>query len=107
MYGVARWFGPPPRAVARARRLVAGRAALLAKIEEPAGLERLEEMLEIADAVLVARGDLGVELPPGAHARRARAGRTLFDGHDAHRTDTRAHANPGQPGPFSTRQENE
>jgi pyruvate kinase len=37
---------------------------LLAKIEKPAALERLEPILELADAVMVARGDLGVELPP-------------------------------------------
>jgi len=50
--------------VAEARRLIAGRAALLAKIEKPAAVERLEDILAIADAVMVARGDLGVELPP-------------------------------------------
>ncbi|HEX8388102.1 MAG TPA: pyruvate kinase, partial [Sphingomonas sp.] len=49
---------------AEARRLIQGRAALLAKIEKPAAIERLESILEIADAVMVARGDLGVELPP-------------------------------------------
>jgi len=37
---------------------------VLAKIEKPAAVERLEEILELADAVMVARGDLGVELPP-------------------------------------------
>ena len=50
--------------VAEARRLIAGRAALLAKIEKPAAVERLDDILGIADAVMVARGDLGVELPP-------------------------------------------
>jgi pyruvate kinase len=50
--------------VAEARRLIAGRAALLAKIEKPAAIERLDGILELADAVMVARGDLGVELPP-------------------------------------------
>jgi pyruvate kinase len=50
--------------VAEARRLIAGRAALLAKIEKPAAIERLDGILEMADAVMVARGDLGVELPP-------------------------------------------
>ena len=42
------------------------RAALLAKIEKPAALDRLDGILELADAVMVARGDLGVELPPEA-----------------------------------------
>ncbi len=50
--------------VAEARRLIAGRASLLAKIEKPAAVERLDGILELADAVMVARGDLGVELPP-------------------------------------------
>ena len=50
--------------VAEARRLIDGRAALLAKIEKPAAVERLDDILAIADAVMVARGDLGVELPP-------------------------------------------
>jgi pyruvate kinase len=55
-----------PEDVAEARRMIQGRAALLAKIEKPAALERLEPILELADAVMVARGDLGVELPPEA-----------------------------------------
>ena len=61
---VALSFVQRPEDVAEARRLIQGRAALLAKIEKPAALERLESILEIADAVMVARGDLGVELPP-------------------------------------------
>ncbi len=61
---VALSFVQRPEDVAEARRLIGGRASLLAKIEKPAALERLEEILEIADAVMVARGDLGVELPP-------------------------------------------
>jgi pyruvate kinase len=61
---VALSFVQRPEDVAEARRLIGGRAALLAKIEKPAALERLEEILELADAVMVARGDLGVELPP-------------------------------------------
>ncbi|MGH7017365.1 MAG: pyruvate kinase, partial [Caulobacteraceae bacterium] len=46
------------------RRLVAGRAGLLAKIEKPAALEELEAILDVSDAIMVARGDLGVELAP-------------------------------------------
>jgi len=57
-------FVQRPEDVAEARALIGGRAALLAKIEKPAALERLAEILESADAVMVARGDLGVELPP-------------------------------------------
>jgi pyruvate kinase len=61
---IALSFVQRPEDVAEARRLIAGRAALLAKIEKPAAVERLEGILELADAVMVARGDLGVELPP-------------------------------------------
>jgi pyruvate kinase len=46
------------------RRLVAGRAAMLAKIEKPAALEHLEAILDVSDGLMVARGDLGVELAP-------------------------------------------
>lgn len=61
---VALSFVQRPEDVAEARRLIHGKAALLAKIEKPQAVERLEEILELADAVMVARGDLGVELPP-------------------------------------------
>jgi pyruvate kinase len=63
---IALSFVQRPDDLAEARRLIGGRAALLAKIEKPAALERLDEILEVADAVMVARGDLGVELPPEA-----------------------------------------
>ena len=45
-----------------ARRLAAGRAAILAKIEKPAALECFEAILDTADGIMVARGDLGVEM---------------------------------------------
>lgn len=61
---IALSFVQRPEDVAEARRLIAGRAGLLAKIEKPSAVDRLPEILEIADAVMVARGDLGVELPP-------------------------------------------
>ncbi len=61
---IALSFVQRPEDVAEARALIKGRAALLAKIEKPAALERLAEIMELADAVMVARGDLGVELPP-------------------------------------------
>lgn len=61
---IALSFVQRPEDVAEARRLIGGKAALLAKIEKPAAVERLEEILELADAVMVARGDLGVEMPP-------------------------------------------
>jgi pyruvate kinase len=52
--------------VRSARRLVQQRARVLAKIEKPASLDDLEAIVECADALMVARGDLGVELPPEA-----------------------------------------
>ena len=61
---VALSFVQRPEDVAEARRLIGGKAALLAKIEKPAAIERLDEILELSDAVMVARGDLGVELRP-------------------------------------------
>ncbi len=65
--------------VAEARKLVAGRAAVMAKMEKPAAIEYLYEILDLADAIMVARGDLGVELPlqevPGLQKRLIRASR--------------------------------
>jgi pyruvate kinase len=61
---IALSFVQRPEDVAEARRLIGGKAALLAKIEKPAAIDRLDGILELADAVMVARGDLGVELPP-------------------------------------------
>jgi pyruvate kinase len=50
--------------MAELRRLVNGRASVLAKIEKPAALEALDEILDLCQAIMVARGDLGVELAP-------------------------------------------
>jgi len=61
---IALSFVQRPDDVAEARRLIGGKASLLVKIEKPSALDRLEEILELADAAMVARGDLGVELPP-------------------------------------------
>ena len=61
---IALSFVQRPEDVAEARELVDDKAALMAKIEKPQAIDRLAEILELADAVMVARGDLGVELPP-------------------------------------------
>lgn len=61
---IAMSFVQRPEDVAEGRKLIGGKAALLAKIEKPAAIHRLEEILELADAVMVARGDLGVEMLP-------------------------------------------
>lgn len=60
---IALSFVQRPEDVADAKKMVAGRAGVLAKIEKPAALDRLDEILDIADALMVARGDLGVEMP--------------------------------------------
>lgn len=61
---IALSFVQRPEDLMEARGLIKGKAALLAKIEKPAAIERLEEIVEQCDGVMVARGDLGVELPP-------------------------------------------
>ncbi len=50
--------------MAELRQIVQGRASVLAKIEKPAALDALDAILDLCDAVMVARGDLGVELAP-------------------------------------------
>ena len=52
-----------PDDIAEAKKLVRGRAAVLAKIEKPQAIACLPELLEFTDALMVARGDLGVEMP--------------------------------------------
>ena len=61
---IALSFVQRPEDLQEARGLIRGRAALLAKIEKPAAIDRLDEIVEQCDGVMVARGDLGVELPP-------------------------------------------
>jgi pyruvate kinase len=57
-------FVQRPEDIAEARRLIAGRAAVCAKLEKPAAIEHLDEIVELSDTIMVARGDLGVEMPP-------------------------------------------
>jgi len=49
--------------VAEARKLTRGRSAIITKIEKPAAIAQLDQILELSDALMVARGDLGVEMP--------------------------------------------
>jgi pyruvate kinase len=76
---VALSFIQRPEDIAEARKIARGRAAILAKIEKPQALVHLDEIIDMADALMVARGDLGVELPleqvPGWQKRITRAAR--------------------------------
>ena len=61
---IALSFVQRPEDVAEARALIGEKAALMAKIEKPAAIDRLTDIIALSDGVMVARGDLGVELPP-------------------------------------------
>ncbi|EEG07976.1 pyruvate kinase [Pseudogulbenkiania ferrooxidans] len=61
---VALSFVQRPEDIAEARALIGDQAWIMAKLEKPAAIEHLEEIVALADGVMVARGDLGVELPP-------------------------------------------
>ena len=57
-------FVQRPEDVSEARELIGNRAWIVSKLEKPQALEKLDEIIALSDAVMVARGDLGVELPP-------------------------------------------
>ena len=61
---VAQSFVQRAEDVIEAKELINGRAALMAKIEKPSALVQLGEILEFVDGIMLARGDLGVEIPP-------------------------------------------
>ncbi len=56
-------FVQRPEDVAEGRKMVRGRAGLMVKVEKPAALNQIDEILQLSDSIMVARGDLGVELP--------------------------------------------
>lgn len=60
---IALSFVQRPEDVAEARALIGDRSAIVSKLEKPSAVERLDEIVALSDAVMVARGDLGVELP--------------------------------------------
>ncbi len=76
---VALSFIQRPEDIAEAKKITRGRAAVMAKIEKPQAVVRLDEIMELADALMVARGDLGVEMPlekvPGVQKQMTRLGR--------------------------------
>ena len=61
---IALSFVQRPEDVVEARRLIGNRAHVLVKVEKPAALHRIDEIVAAADAAMVALGDLGVEMPP-------------------------------------------
>lgn len=76
---VALSFIQRPEDLAEVRKVARGRVGLLSKIEKPQAVKRLPEIIELSDAIMVARGDLGVEMPleavPGIQKQIVRASR--------------------------------
>ena len=76
---VALSFIQRPEDIAEAKKITRGRAAVMAKIEKPQAVSRLGEIIDLADALMVARGDLGVEMPlekvPGVQKKMTRTAR--------------------------------
>jgi pyruvate kinase len=74
---VALSFVQRPGDLLEARGLIGNRAGLVAKIEKPAAFTRIDDIIHLSDAVMVARGDLGVEIPqeevPGRQKELVRA----------------------------------
>ena len=78
---IALSFVQRPEDVAEARELIGDRALIVSKLEKPSAVDRLDEIVALSDAVMVARGDLGVELPaervPAIQKRIVRSCRRL------------------------------
>jgi len=76
---VALSFVQRPEDIAEAKKITRGRAAVMAKIEKPQAVKRLDDIMDLADGLMVARGDLGVEMPlekvPGVQKQMTRLGR--------------------------------
>ncbi|HEY2133848.1 MAG TPA: pyruvate kinase [Acetobacteraceae bacterium] len=74
-------FVQRPEDVEEAREIAAGRIWIMTKVEKPQALENMDRIVALSDAVMVARGDLGVELPPEevplAQKRLVRAARQM------------------------------
>ena len=76
---VALSFVQKPSDVIEAKALIGDKAGLVAKIEKPSALVHIEDIIRVSDAIMVARGDLGVEIPhqdvPGRQKELVRAAR--------------------------------
>ena len=76
---IALSFIQRPEDVAEARKIIRGKAGVMSKIEKPQALQHIDEIIDLSDAIMVARGDLGVEMPmemlPGVQKQLTRASR--------------------------------
>ncbi|HHB83634.1 MAG TPA: pyruvate kinase, partial [Devosia sp.] len=76
---VALSFVQRPQDITDVRKITRGRVGVMAKIEKPQAVERLDEIIKLCDAFMIARGDLGVEMPleevPGLQKRMIRMAR--------------------------------
>ena len=61
---VALSFVQKPEDIIEARTLIEARAGIIAKIEKPLAVQHIKEIIKLSDAIMIARGDLGVELMP-------------------------------------------
>jgi pyruvate kinase len=72
-------FVQRPEDIAEAKKMTRGRAGVLAKIEKPQAVARIDEIMDFTDSIMVARGDLGVEMPlekvPGIQKQLTRGAR--------------------------------
>ncbi|WP_246468280.1 pyruvate kinase, partial [Bartonella capreoli] len=60
---VALSFIQRPEDIIAVRRLTKNKVSLMAKIEKPQALEHIEKIIDVSDGIMIARGDLGVEMP--------------------------------------------
>lgn len=76
---IALSFIQRPEDVAEVRKIARGKAGIMSKIEKPQAVQRIDEIIELSDAIMVARGDLGVEMPvetlPGTQKMLTRSAR--------------------------------
>lgn len=74
---VALSFVQTPGDVIEAKAIIGDRAGLISKIEKPSALEKIDDIIRLSDGIMVARGDMGVELPqedvPGRQKELVRA----------------------------------
>jgi pyruvate kinase len=78
---IALSFVQRPEDITEVKAIARGRALVMAKIEKPQAVQRIDEIMAVADALMVARGDLGVEMPlervPGIQKTLTRLARRL------------------------------